>query len=118
MSLKRRQFTKEFKQQVLREIEAGKSVAQAAREHQLHPNCIGQWKHQLAHYGEKAFAGNGHAYKEEAKIAELERLIEQQAVEIAFLKRVLTHLQVRQTHRQNGGGKGAPFCIRTRTTSA
>lgn len=33
MSLKRRIFTKEFKQQVLRELEAGKSVAQAAREH-------------------------------------------------------------------------------------
>lgn len=29
MSLKRRQFTKEFKLQVIRELEAGKSVAQA-----------------------------------------------------------------------------------------
>ena len=106
MSLKRRQFTKEFKQQVLREIEAGKSVAQVARENQVHPNCIGQWKRQLARYGEKAFAGNGHAYKEEAKIAELERLIGQQAVEIAFLKRALTHLEARQqTDKQNGGSR-------------
>jgi transposase len=93
MSLKRRQFSKEFKQQVLREIEAGKSVAQVAREHQIHPNCIGEWKRQLARYGDKAFAGNGNTYKEEAKIAELERLIGQQAVEIAFLKRALTHLE-------------------------
>ena len=106
MSLKRRQFTKEFKQQVLREIEAGKSVAQAAREHQVHPNCIGQWKRQFARYGERAFAGNGHAYKEEAKIAELERLIGQQAIEIAFLKRALTHLEARQqTDKPNGGSK-------------
>ena len=35
----RRQFSREFKLQVIREIEAGKTVAQAAREHQLRPNC-------------------------------------------------------------------------------
>ena len=105
MSLKRRQFTKEFKQQVLREIAAGKSVAQAAREHQVHPNCIGEWKRQLARYGEQAFAGNGHLYKEEAKIAELERLIGQQAIEIAFLKRALKQLEAIQTDTPTGERK-------------
>jgi transposase-like protein len=40
MALKRRLFTKEFKLQVVREVQAGKTVAQAAREHQLHPNTI------------------------------------------------------------------------------
>lgn len=105
MSLKRRQFTLEFKQQVLREIEAGKSIAQAAREHQLHPNCIGEWKRQLARYGEKAFAGNGHLYKEEARIAELERLIGQQAVEIAFLKRALRYLEAHQAQTPTGVSK-------------
>ena len=38
MSLKRRIFTKEFKQQILHQVQAGKSIAQAAREHDLHPN--------------------------------------------------------------------------------
>jgi transposase-like protein len=38
MTLKhRRKFTREFKLQVLAEIAAGRSVAQTAREHQLHP---------------------------------------------------------------------------------
>jgi transposase-like protein len=32
MSIKRRQFTKDFKLQVIREIEAGKTIAQASRE--------------------------------------------------------------------------------------
>jgi transposase-like protein len=37
MALKNsRKFTREFKLQVLAEIAEGKSVAQAAREHQLH----------------------------------------------------------------------------------
>jgi transposase-like protein len=32
----RRQFTKEFKYQVIREVESGKPMAQVAREHELH----------------------------------------------------------------------------------
>ena len=37
MTLKRRQFTREFKLQVLQEAESGKSISQLAREHQVHP---------------------------------------------------------------------------------
>jgi len=97
MSLKRRQFTKEFKIQLLREIEAGKSAAQAAREHQVHPTMIYKWQKQQEQHGESAFPGNGHtAATQEAKIAELERLIGQMAVEAAFLKRVLTTLEARK----------------------
>lgn len=43
MSLERRIFAKEFKQQILREAQAGKPIAQAARENELHPNLIGNW---------------------------------------------------------------------------
>ena len=95
MTIKRRQFTKEFKLQVLREIEAGASVAQTAREHHLHPNLITKWRTQYARYAERAFAGNGHAYTDEAKVAELERLIGQLTVENAFLKKVLSRLEHR-----------------------
>ena len=106
MSLRRRIFTKEFKQRVVREIEAGKPLAEAAREHQVHPNCIGLWKRKLAQYGDKAFAGNGVAYTDDAKIAELERIIGQQAIEIAFLKRVLKQVeQNRVSETSRGGGK-------------
>jgi transposase len=63
MTLKqRRKFTREFKLQVIREIEAGKTIAQAAREHQLHPTLIGRWQQQHRQYAERAFAGNGRAY--------------------------------------------------------
>ncbi len=60
MTLKKRQFTRDFKLQILREIEAGKSLAQAAREHQLHPTLINKWKQQHAQYPERAFSGHGH----------------------------------------------------------
>jgi len=101
MSLKRRLFTKEFKQQVLREVQAGKSIAQAARENELHPNLIGKWQKLNEQYAQSAFQGNGHAYTQEAKIAELERLIGQQTVEISFLKKVLAvQAQQRQEAKQ------------------
>ena len=37
MTLKRRQFTREFKLQVVREVDAGKPMAQVAREHSAQP---------------------------------------------------------------------------------
>ena len=88
MSLKRRVFTKEFKQQILHQVQAGKSIAQASREHDLHPNLIAKWQKLHEQYAANAFQGNGHAYTQEAKIAQLERLIGQQTVEISLLKKV------------------------------
>jgi transposase len=92
MSLKRRQFTKAFKLQVLREIEAGKSSAQAAREHQVNPSLLYKWQKEREALGENAFSGNGvtpgaTVLTDEVKIAELERLIGQLTVENAFLKK-------------------------------
>jgi transposase len=96
----RRQFTKEFKLHVIREVEVGKSLAQASREYELHPNLIRKWQVQYAQHGQQAFAGNGKAYSDEAKIAELERLIGQLTIENAFLKRLLARLEAKQA-----GGK-------------
>ena len=97
MSLKRRVFTKEFKQQILHQVQAGKSIAQASREHDLHPNLIAKWQKLHEQYAQNAFQGNGHAYTQEAKIAELERLIGQQTVEISLLKKVLAIQQQQLT---------------------
>jgi transposase len=105
MSLKRRQFTKEFKLQVIREVEAGKSVAQAAREHQLHPNTIIKWRRLHHQYAERAFSGNGQSYKDEARIAELERMIGQLTMENSLLKKALSRLEVTRQPAHADGGK-------------
>ena len=97
MALNRRRFTREFKLQVLREIEAGKSIAQAAREHELHPNLITRWRSLQSQYASQAFAGNGNHYKQDARIAELGRLVSRLTLENDFLKKVLSHLEARQT---------------------
>ena len=93
MALKKRQFTREFKLQVLQEIQSGKSVAQVAREHQIHPTLIAKWRQANEKYGERAFAGNGRQYTDEAKVAELERVIGQLTVENLLLKKGLAKVQ-------------------------
>ncbi len=105
MTLKRRQFTKELKLQVIREIEAGKSVAQAAREHQLHPNTILKWRKLHQQYAERAFSGHGQTYKDEARIAELERMVGQLTMENALLKKALSRLEAHQPPQPAAGGK-------------
>ena len=73
MSLKRRQFTREFKLKVLQEEDAGKTISQLAREHKVHPTLIHRWRQQLRRQGDRAFPGNGKAVSDEARSAALER---------------------------------------------
>src|SRR5438128_2072405 len=93
MSQKRRKFSRELKLQILREIEAGKSIAVAAREYEVHPTLINKWQSNYGQYAEQAFAGNGRAYKDEARIAELERKVGQLTLENDFLKKALQRLE-------------------------
>lgn len=91
---KRRIFTREFKLQVLREIEAGtKTQAQAAREYQLSDTAIYNWRKEYSKYKHRAFAGRGHAYTDEARISELERMVGRLTMENEFLKKLLQKLE-------------------------
>ena len=104
MALKRRRFTREFKLQVVREVEAGKTPAPAAREYQVHPTLIVRWCKEHLQYAEQAFMGHGHLYKEEARIAELERLLGQLTLENALRKKALLRLEARCRERASTGG--------------
>ena len=42
----RRKFSVDFKQQVAREIEAGLSLNEAARRHQISPSLVTRWRNQ------------------------------------------------------------------------
>ena len=91
-SLKRREFTREFKLKVLAEIAASQTMAQVARRYQFNPNLLTQWRKQLSKYKEQAFAGRGRAYSEEARVAELERLVGRLTLENDLLKKALQRL--------------------------
>src|SRR3954453_20920109 len=90
---KRRTHTREFKLKVLGEIEAGKSLAQAALEYQLTETAIYKWRKQLNRYQDKAFAGQGKQYTDEARVNELERMVGRLTMENDFLEKLLKTFQ-------------------------
>ena len=92
-AVKRRTFSREFKLKVIREVEAGKSQAQVAREYQLTENTISKWRCQQRQYQDRAFAGRGHAYTDEARMHELERMVGRLTMENDFLKKLLQKLE-------------------------
>lgn len=105
VAVKRRKFTQEFKSQVVREVEAGKSLGQVAREYEVHPTQLRRWRQLQQQYAGRAFAGNGHAYREEARVAELERMVGQLTMENALLKKALRRLEEHGGVLTQGGGK-------------
>ena len=89
----RRKFTKEFKQTAVRRIESGQSVGEVARALEVHPSDLQRWRRELRDHGDRAFTGAGKKRAEESRVAELERKVGQQAMEIDFLKRALQHVE-------------------------
>ena len=92
---RRRTYTRDFKISVIREVEMEKTLAQVSRENEIHPSLVAKWKKEYFRDPENAFRGNGNgrAYKEQARMAELERLVGQLYAENEFLKKALTRLE-------------------------
>ena len=93
MAVRRRTFSRDFKLGVVREVEAGKSQAQVAREHQLNQNMLSRWCRQHRRYKDKAFSGKGRPHTDEARIAALERMVGRLTMENDLLKKVLQKLE-------------------------
>ena len=93
MGAGRRKFTKEFKEEAVRRLGLGVSLAEVARACEVNPNVLHRWRRELQDYGVKAFAGNGQRRTDENQVAELERKVGRQALEIDFLRRCLQHVE-------------------------
>ena len=91
--MSRRKFSKEFKLAAIRRLQSGQSAAEVARALEVHPTDLYRWRHELDEHGEHAFQGVGKKRAEQDKVAELERKIGQQTLEIDFLKRALQHVE-------------------------
>jgi len=74
-------------------LELGASLAEVARACEVNPNVLHRWRRELRDYGAKAFAGNGQRRREEGQVADLERKVGRQAMEIDFLQRCLQHVE-------------------------
>ena len=93
MGLSRRKFTKEFKIAALRRLDAGVSIAATARSCEINPSLLHRWRRDFQQSPEQAFPGLGKKRADENRVAELERKIGQQTLEIDFLKRCLQRIE-------------------------
>ena len=89
----KKRYSREFKLKVVRTVEAGElRPAQACREYQLAESVLNRWRHEVQLRGEQAFTPLDTptaAPDYELRIAELERVCGQLAVENAALKKAL-----------------------------
>ena len=60
---------------------------------EVNPSELHRWRRELQEHGERAFSGVGKKRAEESRVAELERKVGQQAMEIDFLKRAWQHVE-------------------------
>jgi transposase len=90
-------YTREFKLKVVRAVESGElRPAQACREYQIAESVLNRWRHEVRLRGEDAFTPLNTASAAtdyETRIAELERVCGQLAVENAALKKALQRVQ-------------------------
>ena len=88
----RRKFTKEFKLAAVERLRAGEPVGLLARSLEVNRQDLYRWQRSLE-YGTRAFPGVGKKRAEETRVAELERKIGQQVLEIDFLRRALQRVE-------------------------
>lgn len=84
----RRKFTPEFKAQVVLELLSGaKSGAEACRHYQINAQLLSRWKAEFLQNAARAFDTEEQNTKEQARIAELERLVGRLSLELAVAKK-------------------------------
>jgi transposase-like protein len=93
MGLTRRLFTKEFKLAAVRRLEQGISIQEAARALEVNPNVLHRWRREFRQGPGNAYPGQGKPRWSEGQIAELERKVGQQALEIDFLRGCLQRIE-------------------------
>src|SRR6202140_2531790 len=93
MGLSRRKFTKEMKLAAVQQLEAGSTAAEVARAFEVNPSLLHRWRKEFRHGPRNAFPGVGKRRWDETKVAQLERKVGQQAVEIDFLKGGLQRIE-------------------------
>lgn len=86
---KRRRFTAEFKARVVLEDLSGiKDRAELCREHRLSPQVLARWREEFLERAPEIFATEASRGDEQARIAELERMVGRLTMELEAAKKV------------------------------
>lgn len=93
---RRRRFTPEFKAKVVLEILTGmKTNAEVCREYALKEAQVSVWKRAFVERASLVFQSHEQRSREQARIAQLERLLGQKSLEIEVLKKASGVLSAR-----------------------
>lgn len=111
MGLSRRIYTQEFKLAAVRRLEQGVSVAEVARALEVNPNVLHRWRREFRQGPGNVFPGRGKQRWAEGRIAELERKVGQQTLEIDFLKACLQRIEEKRMLQAGNGNP--PFTKRS-----
>jgi len=93
MGLSRRMFSKEFKLAAMQRLERGSSIGEVARALEVNPNVLHRLRREIRQGPGDVFPGHGKQRWADGRIAELERRIGQQALEIDFWKGCLQRIE-------------------------
>lgn len=86
--VRRRRFSAEFKARVVLELIGGaKSQAQLCKEHELNPNVVSRWKAEFLERTPELFRSNEHNDAQQARVAELERMVGRLTLELEVAKK-------------------------------
>jgi transposase len=96
--LSRRTFTEEFKLAAVRRVQAGTPIRELSGELEVSRNMLYRWAREFRKAPGEAFPGNGQRQWPEGRVADLERKIGQQALEIDYLKKCLQRIEDTRTH--------------------
>jgi len=103
MGLSRRRFTREFKLAAIQRLEQGISIAEVTRALEVNPHLLHRWRSEFRQGPGNAFPGQGQRRWSEGRIAELERKIGQQTLEIDFLKGCLQRIEEQRMLQVSNG---------------
>lgn len=88
--MKRREYTKEFKQEaVALSNEQGVNAAQVARELGIEPALLYRWRAEMRLDGEEAFPGKGKVKSSDEEVRDLQRELDRVRMERDILKKAL-----------------------------
>jgi transposase-like protein len=109
----RRYFSREFKVAAVRRVMGGESMTWVARELDIRVELLWHWKKRVAEKGEKHLLGIGERKSDglgrrseteaRQRIADLERLVGQQQLEIRFLGKALRRVEELRQERNDDG---------------
>jgi transposase-like protein len=86
----------------VRRLQSGQSIAEVARALEVNPSELHRWRRELQEHVRARIQWQKRA--EESGVAELERKVGQQTMEIDFLKRALQHVEEQRLLRALNNG--------------